>query len=240
MPRTTRGRRTDATMRAARSRSVARSLPAVAGVDVGGDKKLCDLVILRGSTIICREARIAPEALPALCIEHDVMAVGVDAPSLWWTGTGRRAAEQALARERISCFPTPSREQAVASTSGFFNWMFMGERVYRALADAYPLLTDARYGGGRVCFETYPYAITCALLGKTIASAKLKRNQRRQLLTQLGIDVSTLRSVDARDATLCALTAQYVIDGNAHAYGDAQGGYIRVPIVGEPIVLDMR
>ncbi|KUY89558.1 MULTISPECIES: DUF429 domain-containing protein [unclassified Burkholderia] len=221
-----------------RSRSVARSLPAVAGVDVGGDKKRCDLVILRGATIVCRAERIAPEALPSLCIEHDVVAVGVDAPSLWWTGSGRRAAEQALARERISCFPTPSREQAVASTSGFFDWMFMGERVYRALADAYPLLTEARYAGGRVSFETYPYAITCALLGKAIASAKQKRNQRRQLLTQLGIDVSTLRSVDARDATLCALTAQYVIDGNAHAYGDAEGGYIRVPIVGETIVLD--
>ncbi|WP_175924199.1 DUF429 domain-containing protein [Burkholderia latens] len=225
-------------MRAARSRSVARSLAAVAGVDVGGDRKLCDLVILRGSTIVCREARIAPEALPALCIAHDVMAVGVDAPSLWWTGTGRRAAEQALARERISCFPTPSREQAMASASGFFDWMFTGERVYRALASVYPLLTDARYAGGRVSFETYPYAITCAMLGKAVASAKLKRVQRRQLLTQLGIDVSALRSVDARDATLCALTAQYVIDGKAHAYGDAEGGYICVPVVGEPIVLD--
>ncbi|WP_269502360.1 DUF429 domain-containing protein [Burkholderia sp. IMCC1007] len=225
-------------MSVVRSRSTARPLPAVAGVDVGGDKKLCDLVILRGSTIVCRQAKIAPEALPALCVEHDVVAVGVDAPSLWWTGSGRRAAEQALARERISCFPTPSREQAIASTSGFFDWMFMGERVYRALADAYPLLTDARYAGGRVSFETYPYAITCAMLGKAIASAKQKRIQRRQLLERLGIDVSTLRSVDARDATLCALTAQYVVDGNAHAYGDAQGGYIRVPVVSEAIALD--
>ncbi|AJY11207.1 MULTISPECIES: DUF429 domain-containing protein [Burkholderia] len=216
----------------------ARMLPVVAGVDVGGEKKQCDLVILRGSTIVCREQRIAPEALPALCVEHDVVAVGVDAPSLWWTGKGRRAAEQALARERISCFPTPSREQAVASTSGFFDWMFMGERVYRALADAYPLLTGARYAGGRVSFETYPYAITCALLGKAVASAKHKRDQRRQLLTRFGIDVSKLRSVDARDAALCALTAQYVLDGNAHAYGDADGGYIRVPTVSESVVLD--
>ncbi|KVL41105.1 hypothetical protein WS97_03140 [Burkholderia territorii] len=226
-------------MEAARSEFLARSLPAVAGVDVGGDKKQCDLVILRGSAVVCREERIAPEALPSLCIEHDVVAVGVDAPSLWWSGSGRRAAEQALARERISCFPTPSREQAMASTSGFFDWMFMGERVYRALADAYPLLTSERYAGGRVSFETYPYAITCAMLGKAIASAKQKRNQRRQLLIKLGIDVSTLRSVDARDATLCALAAQYVIDGNAHAYGDAEGGYIRVPIVGETIILDV-
>ncbi|KVV50732.1 hypothetical protein WT27_31985 [Burkholderia territorii] len=226
-------------MQAARPQSFAGSSAAVAGVDVGGDKKQCDLVILRGSTVVCREERIAPEALPSLCIEHDVVAVGVDAPSLWWTGSGRRAAEQALARERISCFPTPSREQAMAATSGFFDWMFMGERVYRALADAYPLLTGERYAGGRVSFETYPYAITCAMLGKAIASAKQKRNQRRQLLIKFGIDVSTLRSVDARDAALCALAAQYVVDGNAHAYGDAEGGYIRVPIVGETIILDV-
>lgn len=218
--------------------SAERPVPAVAGVDVGGDKKLCDLVILRGATVVCREARIAPEAVPALCVAHDVVAVGVDAPSVWWTGPGRRAAEQALARERISCFPTPSREQAVTSTSGFFDWMFIGERVYRALADTYPLLTGAHYAGGRASFETYPYAITCAMLGKAVASAKLKRTQRLQLLERLGIDVSTLRSVDARDATLCALTAQYVIDGNAHAYGDTEGGYIRVPIVSEAIVLD--
>ncbi|MDR0243306.1 MAG: DUF429 domain-containing protein [Burkholderia sp.] len=218
--------------------AAARQAPAVAGVDVGGVKKLCDLVILRGSMVVCREARIAPEAVPALCVAHDVVAVGVDAPSVWWPGVGRRAAEQALARERISCFPTPSREQAVASTSGFFDWMFVGERVYRALADTYPLLTDAHYAGGRASFETYPYAITCAMLGKAVASAKQKRTQRLQLLERLGIDVSTLRSVDARDATLCALTAQYVIDGNAHAYGDAEGGHIRVPIVSETIVLD--
>ncbi|MGS0894485.1 DUF429 domain-containing protein [Burkholderia stagnalis] len=211
----------------------------VAGVDVGGDRKLCDLVILHGSTVVCREARVAPEALPALCAAHDVTAVGVDAPSCWWTGAGRRPAEQALARERISCFPTPTREQAAASASGFFDWMFVGERVYRALAETYPLLTGSTYAGGCVSFETYPYAITCALLGKQIASARQKRVQRRRLLEKLGIDVSMLSSVDARDATLCALTARFVIDGNAHAYGDAEGGYIRVPIVSEPIVLDV-
>ncbi|CAB3770879.1 hypothetical protein LMG29660_06758 [Burkholderia puraquae] len=156
-------------MRSARSvGSAARQSPAVAGVDVGGEKKQCDLVILRGPTVVCREERIAPEAVPALCLAHDVVAVGVDAPSLWWTGSGRRAAEQALARERISCFPTPSREQAVASASGFFDWMFMGERVYRALADVYPLLSGAHYAGGRASFETYPYAITCAMLGRPL------------------------------------------------------------------------
>ncbi|MCQ4437776.1 hypothetical protein NO135_22515, partial [Clostridioides difficile] len=70
-------------MRSARSiESAARQSPAVAGVDVGGEKKQCDLVILRGRRGGCREERIAPEAVPALCLAHDVVAVGVDAPSL--------------------------------------------------------------------------------------------------------------------------------------------------------------
>ena len=113
--------------------------------------------------------------------------------------------------------------------------MFVGERVYRALAGVYPLLSTARYAGGRVSFETYPHAITCALLGKDVASARQKRIQRRQLLERMGVDVTMLTSVDARDAALCALTARFVVEGGADAYGDAEGGYIRVPRVGEPI-----
>ncbi|KWI38501.1 DUF429 domain-containing protein [Burkholderia stagnalis] len=207
----------------------------VAGIDVGGNRKLCDLVILQGTSILHRADGVAPEALLPLCLEHDVVAVGVDAPSRWWAGEGHRAAERALVRERISLFSTPARERALASTTGFYDWMFIGERVYRALAGAYPLLSTPRYAGGRVSFETYPHAITCALLGKDVASARQKRVQRRQLLERMGIDVTTLTSVDARDAALCALTARFVVEGGADAYGDAEGGYIRVPKVSEPV-----
>ncbi|MGU7782296.1 DUF429 domain-containing protein [Burkholderia sp. PU8-34] len=207
-------------------------MQAVAGVDVGGTRKQCDLVILRGTSILYRAERVAPEALLPLCVEHDVVAVGVDSPSRWWAGDGHRPAELALVRERISLFSTPARERALANTTGFYDWMFTGERVYRALADAYPLLSAPGYAGGRVSFETYPHAITCALLGKDVASAKQKRVQRKQLLAGLGIDVATLTSVDARDAALCALTAQFVLDGRACAFGDAEGGFIRVPMAG--------
>ncbi|KVT35235.1 hypothetical protein WL08_23625 [Burkholderia ubonensis] len=207
----------------------------VAGVDVGGDRKQCDLVILRGTSVVYRADGVAPEALPLLCLEHDVVAVGVDSPCRWWAGEGHRPAERALVRERISLFSTPTRERALANTTGFYDWMFVGERVYRALADAYPLLTAPCYAGGRVSFETYPHAITCALLGKDVASAKQKRVQRRQLLERMGIDAATLTSVDARDAALCALTARFVIEGCADVYGDAEGGYIRVPSVSAPV-----
>ena len=55
----------------------------VAGIDVGGDKKGCNLVILRGSTVVCSITGAAPEALLEPCLEYEVVAVGIDAPCLW-------------------------------------------------------------------------------------------------------------------------------------------------------------
>jgi len=107
--------------------------------------------------------------------------------------------------------------------------MFSGEGVFKTFAPTYPLLTERGYPGGRVTFETFPHAICCSLLGKDVASAKRKRVQRRKLLEHAGIDTSSLTSIDAVDAALCALTAQYLLRGKTHAYGDAQGGYIFVP-----------
>lgn len=107
--------------------------------------------------------------------------------------------------------------------------MFNGERVYHAFAPTYPLLSDKDYAKGRVSFETFPHAITCAMLGRDVASAKEKRSQRRQLLEKARIATNALKSIDAVDAALCALTARYLLAGRTHAYGDAEGGYIRVP-----------
>jgi predicted RNase H-like nuclease len=109
--------------------------------------------------------------------------------------------------------------------------MLNGERLYRALAPTYPLLTDSRYSEGRVTFETFPHAVTSAMLGRAVASAKLKRHQRRQLPETAGIDTRALKSIDAIDAALCASTAKYLLEGRTHAYGDAAGGYILVPAV---------
>jgi predicted nuclease with RNAse H fold len=201
----------------------------VAGIDVGGDKKGCNLVILRGTTILASIAGAAPEDLLAPCLAHDVVAVGVDAPALWRSGVAARHAERALAGAGISLFSTPDRASAVASTSGFYGWMFNGERVYRTLAAAYPLLATPAYAGGRICFETFPHAITAAFLGRDVASAKLKGVQRRQVLEQAGIDTALLTTIDALDAALCALAARHLRDGASEAYGDAADGYIHVP-----------
>jgi predicted nuclease with RNAse H fold len=201
----------------------------VAGIDVGGPKKGFHLVILRGADIVHTVSSTEPALLHERCLAHDVRAVGIDAPSQWGIEGSGREAERALARERISCFATPTQARAQQSTSGFYDWMFNGARVYAAFSASHPVLKTNAYSGGRASFETFPHAITCAFLGRENASAKLKRAQRRQLIGALGIDTSVVKSIDFIDAALCAIAAQRLIEGTTKAYGDAAGGFIFVP-----------
>jgi predicted nuclease with RNAse H fold len=80
-----------------------------------------------------------------------------------------------------------------------------------------------------VCFETFPHAITCALIQDDVPKAKLKRTQRARILGEHGVNTAALKSIDELDAALCALTAQALLAGKIRAYGDALGGYIVVP-----------
>lgn len=201
----------------------------VAGIDVGGAKKGNHLVVLKGQHILCNINHPDPEYLVRQCHERDVSVIGIDSPCGWGLPNFGRAAEKALAKERIFCFSTPVRERAISHVAGFYNWMLNGEKVYQALANTHRLLTNPKFTSGKVCFETFPHAIACAMLGRDVASAKLKRKQRRQILENSGINTDRLKSIDAIDAALCALTAQYLVDGKTKAYGDAECGYIFVP-----------
>ncbi len=106
--------------------------------------------------------------------------------------------------------------------------MLSGELIYSTFFDTYPLLTASSKRSSRVCFETFPHAITCAMLGIDAASAKMKRVQRRAILEDAGIDASALKSIDDIDAALCALTAKLWLEGKTVAFGDEPGGYIVV------------
>jgi predicted nuclease with RNAse H fold len=200
---------------------------AVAGIDVGGSKKGCHLVILRGREIVTVGGNLGAHELHARCLAEGVALVGIDAPCQWSVEGVGRAAEREMARRRIACFSTPT--QARAKESAFYEWMINGERVYRAFAQSHPLLRADRYEGAPAAFETFPHAITCALLEPGQASAKDKRVQRRDALGRLGFDIARFKSIDDLDAALCAYAAQCVIDGHAHAFGDADGGFIFVP-----------
>lgn len=201
----------------------------VAGIDVGGDSKGNHLVILRGTEIVCSVRRETPAQMLERCVRLDVAAVGIDAPCKWRAGDMGRTAERALAQQGILLFATPSRDRALASKSGFYGWMFNGERVYAALSAHFPLYGGEADAAGRVCFETFPHAITCALLRNEAASAKRKRIQRRQVLEQAGIPTSSLGSIDEIDAALCALSASRLLDGKVVVHGDALGGFIVIP-----------
>lgn len=200
----------------------------VAGIDVGGTKKGFHLVILRGREITDVFSSTDASHIHARCLSFDVRAIGIDAPSQWAVENEGRAAEKAMAREGISCFSTPTEAKARASTSGFYEWMFNGARIYAAFARTHPILKEALFSGAAVSFETFPHAITCAYL-KDEASAKKKNSQRRKLLEDEGIDTSKLKSIDDIDAALCALAAQCLIAGETRAFGDAASGYIFVP-----------
>ncbi|WP_322033234.1 DUF429 domain-containing protein [Paraburkholderia sp. J76] len=203
----------------------------VAGIDVGGARKGCHMVILQGEHILSNVRRMTPSEMLRECLKFDVMAVGIDAPCRWAEAGSGRLAERELARQHIHCFATPTREQAKSSPSGFYDWMLCGEQVYHAFANAYPLLSSREYAGHRVSFETFPHAIACAVLGKETVSAKRKLVERRKLLETVGVDSAVLRSIDAIDAALCAWTAGRLVAGHAKPYGDAAGGYIYVPDV---------
>jgi predicted RNase H-like nuclease len=125
--------------------------------------------------------------------------------------------------------PTPTREHAISSQSGFYRWMLNGERVYETFAEHYQPFSKDDVLGERVCFETFPHAIACAFLGREVASAKKKSSQRRGILEKAGGEEAALKSIDAVDAALCALTAKFLLQGKTHAYGDEAGGFIVVP-----------
>jgi predicted nuclease with RNAse H fold len=209
---------------------------AVAGIDIGGDRKGCHLVILRGTRLLCQINSTRPDDMLAACLEHDVTAVGIDAPCQWRSGPAARQAERLLAQQRIFSFSTPTRERAEANTSGFYKWMFNGLRMYEAFLTRYSMFNGRAENAGRVCFETFPHAITCAMLGNDVASAKKKREQRRLILANAGVDTSALKSIDAIDAALCALTANRLLDRQVVAYGDDLDGYIVVPRSAKRIV----
>lgn len=203
----------------------------VAGIDIGGEGKGFHLVVLQGSQVVCNLNTKSPDELVNACRKYNVVAVAVDSPCRWGSQDGARLAERMLAREGISSFATPTRKRALENMSGFYGWMFNGEAVYQALEISYQLLEDEQYRreNGPVCFETFPHAVTCAFLGKGTASAKLKRQQRRGILEDHGIDTTLLKSIDAIDAGLCALTAAYIANGKSKSYGESVTGFIFVP-----------
>jgi predicted nuclease with RNAse H fold len=208
----------------------------VVGIDVGGARKGFHAVALRGSGGLERCGTTDAASLAAWCRQVGAELVAVDAPCSWRQGAEARAAERELMREGISCFASPTREKALATTSGFYGWMVCGEALYGELARQGYALAEAadELRSQRRCFETFPHAITAQLhrsFGLEPALAARKREQRRALLERFCVDCFALSSIDWLDAALCALAAQLLRSGaECRVYGEAASGLLLVPV----------
>jgi predicted RNase H-like nuclease len=105
--------------------------------------------------------------------------------------------------------------------------MLNGAALYRLLEKRFPLANGAN-GSARVCIETFPHAVACALAGRRV-SARQKRIVRLGLLRSAGLATSALINIDYIDAALCALAAFHWQRGTYKAYGEAGDGFIVVP-----------
>lgn len=200
------------------------------GIDVGGPKKGFHAVALEGSHVRGQLVSSEEQEIVHWCTHTmDAAVIAVDAPSRWAARGESRAAERQLMQQRISCFSAPTRAQALAHPTGYFDWMLRGEALYRALRPTHPICEQWPPLSDRYCFETFPHAITWHLRGGN-ADAKLKRPQRRQLLAQRQIALDTLTNIDLVDAALCAVAAQAAVRGEQLvSFGDARTGLILVP-----------
>ncbi len=195
------------------------------GIDVGGTRKGFHAVALNCTRIVARLRSRDPAEVADWCHAHDARVVAVDAPCRW-RGTGpARAAERQLAANGIACYFTPTEERARGHA--FYGWMLAGAALYAALQPHFPLYAGGNVSG-RVCVETFPQAVACALAGQ-IVSAKDKRAVRPRLLRQAGVALTGGESQDDVDALLCALTATALATGDFKAYGYAKDGHIIVP-----------
>lgn len=207
---------------------MSQSAQIVVGVDVGGKHKGFHAAALRGNCCIDKLSSPSASAIVDWCQQKRTVAVGVDAPCKW-SLTGRaRPAERALMNEGIWCFATPTLEMAENHPKDNYGWMLAGAELFSLLKVHYHLFDGQPVDSNPVCFETFPQAVACALAGKII-SAKRKSSVRRKLLSDMGIDSTTLPNIDFVDAVLCAVTAQSLLAGNCHNYGDSLEGFVVVP-----------
>jgi predicted RNase H-like nuclease len=199
----------------------------VVGIDVGGKRKGFHAVALRDRTFTTKGSADPAEIVEG-CLQWGASVVAVDAPCCWSQSSSSRLPERELAEKGIYCFATPTRAQALAHQRRFYDWVFNGESLYCELnKHSYPLF-NLGMREGPLCFETFPHAIVCALVGRVVP-AKPKVRQRREVLRGLGYDDRSLPNIDFVDGALCAVTAERFLRRQTTWYGGSEEGFIVVP-----------
>ncbi len=139
----------------------------VAGIDVGGKRKGLHAVALRDGRYLSKCSATEPSDIVSWCRDEvHAVVIAIDAPSHWSVDGRARLAERELMSEGIWCFATPTFESAMQHPTNHYEWMIQGDSLFRALNPSHPLANNLPLPSGKQrCFETFPHAITCALIG---------------------------------------------------------------------------
>lgn len=196
------------------------------GVDVG--VRALDVARLDARGAV-EHRRIAPDGLGARLDEWRPDVVGVDAPSGWATNGTARASKVALIAAGVRCFRTPTHDRA---DSSFYDWVRVGHGTFATcLARGYDL-GRTRVISPPAVIEVFPHSTALALLGAPYAtrSPRDKRAARVTALAAAGVTIDRGASLDAVDATLCAVAARAAAGGEVVLFGDAAEGPVYVPV----------
>src|SRR5437868_14942396 len=178
-------------------------MPVGVGVDVSLRRGL-DVVVLDGHRRLVEAplARQSPADLEALLRRLRPGAVAIDSPPAWGIRGGSRRAERELIALGLPCFRTPS--DPALREHPFYGWMFAGHAAFAAAARAgFPCYCGGPEAQGRA-LEVFPHGAAVALAGRrpppgTARRPADKRRWREAVLSEAGVDVKALPTLDAVD-----------------------------------------
>lgn len=157
--------------------------------------------------------------------------VAIDAPCSWaCDGAKSRATERDLKSRGIGVYYTPCDE--IAGARPFYGWVRYGMRAYDVCAAAGFSLFDGVTLEQGLVIEVFPHASTVTMLGHCYPTRRTsqKRGWRLSLLQARGVPTEQLRSMDAIDAAVAALTGVHALRGEWSAFGRSCEGVIVLPV----------
>jgi predicted nuclease with RNAse H fold len=195
------------------------------GIDVAEARKGLDIVVLDQTCrllVTRRRATIADVIDVVESVAPDVICI--DSPPAWASHGRSRTAERELRRLGITAFATP----VDPGPHPFYGWMRAGFAVFDAVSATHPRYRGGPPGG--TAAEVFPEATAALLAGHLRPAAVGKRDFRRQVLAEHGVDPTPLRSQDAVDAALAALTGVLAVAGECCTVGDPDEGVVMLPV----------
>jgi predicted nuclease with RNAse H fold len=205
------------------------------GIDVAEERKGLDVVALDGDRgVVAAFGRATVTDVTAVIAELRPDVVCIDSPPAWASGGRSRAADRELRRIGITAYATPTDP----GPHPFYRWMRVGFSIFAAIADDYPRFRTGPLRG--TAFEVFPEASAVLLEGRLRSKDEPKSRFRRRVLAGCGVDTAGLRTGDAVDAALAALTGVLALEGGFSTLGDPDEGVIVVPVRPLPSVRLVR